>query len=67
MNDRKYYLVDCLGRPVRSEGYTSHRGAFIAAKRRESALWALYYANEATTNDNTVWEIKYCTPEDMQS
>jgi hypothetical protein len=65
MTERRYYLIDCLGRSVRPSGYTSQRGAFIAAKRRESALWALYYANEATTDDNMLWQIKYCLAEDM--
>lgn len=68
MNERKYYLVDCLGRPVRPEGYTSHKGAFIAAKRREDALWAIYRDNKATmpdTSSHMVWQIKYCLAEDV--
>lgn len=39
---RRYHLLDCLGRPVRPDGYKTFIGALRAAKRRHNQLWALY-------------------------
>ena len=64
MNERRYYLIDCLGRPVRPSGYTTARGAHSAAARRHAELLDQWRANGAI---GPCWTIKYCTPEDMQS
>ena len=56
---RRYHLIDCLGRSVRPQGYTTAQGAHRAANRQQERLLWLYHNNrQDLPRDASAWTIR---------